>query len=438
VAEELGGGALFIDLDGTLVDTVPSLYAVYEEFLRIRGANATQAEFDRYNGATLGDIVTGLARDHGFDGSPGDLEYEYHELVAKRYRSLTEPADGARELIVAARAQDAPLAIVTSAPDDLARGVLGAIAIHVDCLISGNSTDERKPHPAPYREAIRALRAEPASSVAIEDSPSGVRSATGAGLRCIAIGDPDDAKLSEAWAIRPSLTAAAPLVDAILGGATTSAPASAIEVVVKDDCDRLGADDALAQEAWDAALSRSPGLFDGELLGVAGWSAGEGAARVTTCRARYRDLIASRDGAGPRVCALGVSSVAIIDGAVIVGRRSPEVTQYAGRFELCASGTLTPESAGDPERQIRAELAEEAGIADSAIVAVTPLGLVEDLGEDCLDLCYRIDLAPGTVLGERSAEYGELRIAGLDEAAEIADGDRAVPTMRPILGLLGR
>ena len=54
-------------------------------------------------------------------------------------------------------------------------------ALHRDEVAHG------KPHPEPYRAAARLLGVEPADCVAIEDSPTGVRSAVAAGVPTIAV-----------------------------------------------------------------------------------------------------------------------------------------------------------------------------------------------------------------------------------------------------------
>ena len=44
-----------------------------------------------------------------------------------------------------------------------------------------------KPDPEPYLEGLRRLGADAATSIAFEDSPTGIRSAVGAGLKTIGI-----------------------------------------------------------------------------------------------------------------------------------------------------------------------------------------------------------------------------------------------------------
>ena len=54
-------------------------------------------------------------------------------------------------------------------------------------VVSGDQVTHGKPHPEPYETAAERLGVEPATCVAIEDSPTGVRSAAAAGVPTLAV-----------------------------------------------------------------------------------------------------------------------------------------------------------------------------------------------------------------------------------------------------------
>lgn len=54
-------------------------------------------------------------------------------------------------------------------------------------LVCREDTDYHKPSPVHYLTALKKLNCNPASSVAIEDSPLGIESAVGSGMYCIAV-----------------------------------------------------------------------------------------------------------------------------------------------------------------------------------------------------------------------------------------------------------
>ena len=54
-------------------------------------------------------------------------------------------------------------------------------------VVTGDEVAHGKPHPEPYRAAARLLGVAPEDCVAIEDSPTGVRSAVAAGVPTLAV-----------------------------------------------------------------------------------------------------------------------------------------------------------------------------------------------------------------------------------------------------------
>ena len=56
-----------------------------------------------------------------------------------------------------------------------------------DAVVTGDEVARRKPAPDVYLEAARRLGADPARSVAIEDSAPGIAAARAAGMKAVAI-----------------------------------------------------------------------------------------------------------------------------------------------------------------------------------------------------------------------------------------------------------
>jgi beta-phosphoglucomutase-like phosphatase (HAD superfamily) len=50
-----------------------------------------------------------------------------------------------------------------------------------DVIVAGDKLTENKPHPLPYQTACAQLNVEPASTVVLEDSRTGIASASAAG-----------------------------------------------------------------------------------------------------------------------------------------------------------------------------------------------------------------------------------------------------------------
>ena len=80
-------------------------------------------------------------------------------------------------------------------------GLTGAFG----AVVSAQDVDHGKPAPDVYLEACRRLDADPAGSVAFEDSPTGVAAARAAGLHVIGVPSLAGVELPAAHAVASSL-----------------------------------------------------------------------------------------------------------------------------------------------------------------------------------------------------------------------------------------
>jgi len=180
--------AVFWDMDGTLVDTEP--YWINAEHAIV--AEAGGVWDDEYAHQLVGNdlmVSAEFIRDH----SPVELEpVQIIEELLRRVVAQVEDhvpwRPGAVELLTALREAGVPNALVTMSWRSLADAVVSALpAGAFDAVITGDEVEHGKPHPEPYLAAARALGVGLAESVAIEDSPTGVRSAVAAGVPTLAV-----------------------------------------------------------------------------------------------------------------------------------------------------------------------------------------------------------------------------------------------------------
>jgi HAD superfamily hydrolase (TIGR01509 family) len=125
---------------------------------------------------------------------------------------------GAVELFAALDASATPFALATSSGRPWtdkhfsAHGLTGRFR----AVITRESVTNGKPHPEPYLRAAEALGVAPADVLAIEDSPTGLRSAHAAGMMTVLAPDllpPDDATRDLAHVIVDSLHDVLALLD---------------------------------------------------------------------------------------------------------------------------------------------------------------------------------------------------------------------------------
>ncbi|RYD65908.1 MAG: HAD family phosphatase [Verrucomicrobiaceae bacterium] len=174
---------LFLDLDGTLADSLSVMRAAYDRFLERFGRTGSDDEFARLNGPRLAEVIKDIAGTHGIDASIADLLGTYMGLVEDAYRNVA-PSAGAIDLLRTAQAHDMTIGVVTSNTETLTRTWLRTVGLFpmVHIIVSGDDIKCGKPDPEPYLKALSQSGCEASISLAVEDSILGARSAVAAGI----------------------------------------------------------------------------------------------------------------------------------------------------------------------------------------------------------------------------------------------------------------
>jgi HAD superfamily hydrolase (TIGR01509 family) len=175
-------------MDGTLVDTEPYWMECEFELVEAHGGTWSHEHAHAIVGSDLHESGRYI-RDHGGVDLPIDeIVNQLLDGVIARVRLDMPWRPGARDLLAELRAAEIPCALVTMSWRRLVDAIIAALPQgSFEAAIVGDEVRRGKPHPEPYRRAAHALSVSPRDCVALEDSPTGVRSATAAGCRVIAI-----------------------------------------------------------------------------------------------------------------------------------------------------------------------------------------------------------------------------------------------------------
>ncbi|HWI41702.1 MAG TPA: HAD family phosphatase [Verrucomicrobiae bacterium] len=203
--------AVIFDFDGIIVDTEPLHYRTFQNILDPLGLGYSWEEYcEVYMGFDDRDGFREAFRRGGRTLSEGELE----EVIAAKAAAFqatvsagVEAYPGVRELVLSLSGK-VPLALCSGAlPSDIHPILQGlGLADSFDVVVTAADVEASKPDPASYLLAVGRLqerfpvaRLRPAHIVAIEDTPAGITSALGAGLRVLAVTNSYPApRLSEA------------------------------------------------------------------------------------------------------------------------------------------------------------------------------------------------------------------------------------------------
>ena len=180
--------AILFDHDGTLVDTEPVWAAAKVALAAEFGGTWTEQDTLDCLGLSMKFTLDRL-RERGVDLPDEQIN---ERLVAKVREALAhqqvEFLPGIERFLTQVRDAQIPAAIVTNATTSIAQRTADAAPEGTFSVIIGNDeTTHPKPDPQPYLLAAQRLGVEPSRCVALEDSPSGVRSATAAGMKVIVV-----------------------------------------------------------------------------------------------------------------------------------------------------------------------------------------------------------------------------------------------------------
>lgn len=180
--------AILYDLDGTIVNTDPLHYKVWRELLQECGIEIDEEYYKaQMSGLLNPDILHKL-----MPGLSPLAVQQFSELKEARFReqaiALT-PLSGLLDLIAWAEKRRLKQAVVTNAPRANADYMLGVLQLQ-ERFAGVVVTEElgiAKPDPAPYKHILNVFGITPEQALAFEDSPSGIRSAVGAGIPTVGI-----------------------------------------------------------------------------------------------------------------------------------------------------------------------------------------------------------------------------------------------------------
>src|SRR3981081_908248 len=181
--------ALLFDIDGTLADTDALHVEAFNQIFSPRGHVFDRARASKeLMGFSNASIAARFLPDEPAE-RPGGDRGENEEACRTLAAGKIQPLPGLMTLLARADRAGIPMVAVTNAPRPNAEMMLSGLGImhRFKAVVIGDELPHGKPHPMPYLEGLRAVNAAPDQSLAFEDSRSGIKSASAAGIATIGI-----------------------------------------------------------------------------------------------------------------------------------------------------------------------------------------------------------------------------------------------------------
>ena len=187
--------AVLLDLDGTLMDTIPDFTVAVNAMLAdLTFAAITQAEIATYIGKGSDNLIRRVLTSVQAGQAPSDELFKQAKVsyTANYHRINGDQAiifEGVRPGLDRLQAMGMRMAVVTNKNAEFAVPLLErtGLAKYLQAIVCGDTLSERKPLPAPMLHACNLLKSSPNRTVAVGDSVNDALSARAAGCSVLAV-----------------------------------------------------------------------------------------------------------------------------------------------------------------------------------------------------------------------------------------------------------
>ena len=180
--------AILFDLDGTLANTDPIHFTLWQNILKDYDIQLDQEFYQKnISGNTNAQVVAKILPQ--LSAQEGEQMGIDKEAMYRQQAKTLSPTPGLERLIKLTEEIPLKRAVVTNAPRENAEHMLEALQLieTFPIVVVSDDAPPGKPDPAPYKLGLERVGVPSNKAIAFEDSTTGIRSAVAAGIYTIGV-----------------------------------------------------------------------------------------------------------------------------------------------------------------------------------------------------------------------------------------------------------
>jgi beta-phosphoglucomutase len=181
--------AVFFDMDGVIVDSMPYHFISWSEAARKYNVHINPMVIFSMEGAKYVDVLAPVFKKSNKSLTSeiiNQIPKEREELLKKYFKRYI--FEGISELIKSLKSTCTLVGIVTGSYYREVERILPKELLDLfDTIVAGDSVEKGKPDPEPYFKAACNLKVEPNNCLVVENAPYGIKAAKAAGMTCFAV-----------------------------------------------------------------------------------------------------------------------------------------------------------------------------------------------------------------------------------------------------------
>ena len=188
--------AILFDLDGTLANTDPLHFKIWQEILAQYGINCDRSFYQEHISGNTNERLIARVLPHLSAEEAKQLAID-KEAQFRAKAPTMQPTPGLERILQLSNEVPLKRAVVTNAPKENAHHMLEALNLTATfpIMVLAEDAPPGKPDPAPYLLGLKKVGAIAEEAIAFEDSPTGIQSAVAAGIYTIGIASTHDPEL---------------------------------------------------------------------------------------------------------------------------------------------------------------------------------------------------------------------------------------------------